>query len=64
MVPICRDENSTPLVGTDLTQRLYGEINFIPARWDKSPPSICLDLFKFYFNFPLQERVKLLFHPA
>ena len=36
--------------------------NFVPARRDSFPSGICLDLFTFSFNFPLQAKVKLLFH--
>ena len=63
MIPTCRDEISARLTGTDFTLRLHGGIKFIPVFF-RNFSGICLEMFTFSFNFPLQPRVKLLFSPA
>ena len=50
---ICWDEISTRPAGTDFTLRFHGESSFLQARRDSFPRAICINLFPFYFNFPL-----------
>ena len=57
MIPVCRNEILACPAGTDFILRLHGESNFISARQDSFPTSICLEMFTFSFNFPLLARV-------
>ena len=58
MMPVCWDEISPCLAGTDFTLRLYVEIKFRPRKAGHFPPGICLDLYHFHtklktHRFPL-----------
>ena len=51
MIPVCRDEISARLAGTDFTLQLHGETKFHPDKAVRFPPGICLDLYTFYLSF-------------
>ena len=57
-------QNFNPSAGTDFTPYDYTEkSNVIPAKWNSSPPGICVGISTFSFSFLLQVCVNYCFIP-